>query len=199
MKQNKVLNTQPCHISVRIVLHSYCQGITFYSSLVHRNTKHQRSNIAFYNCKKTPNSHRYILVSLYCKIQNRNKLWLVLHVLTLLDLCMWETFPLTISLILPPGGILWEVVIWKRRQDKTWKRDLSWGKLQSSLSSCNRWSLSTASFSVKVNTSGIYKRRIAGAWAPLGYRLANKNDRGGLANFTVCANTDKEQELNTLE
>lgn len=30
MKQNKVLNAQHCLLSVRMVLQSYCQGITFY-------------------------------------------------------------------------------------------------------------------------------------------------------------------------
>lgn len=72
-----------------------------------------------------PNSHRYILISLYCKKGQRNKLGLVLQVLTLLDLCMCKPFPLTISLILPPGGILWEVIVWKKRKDNTWKGDLS--------------------------------------------------------------------------
>lgn len=63
------------------------------------------------------NKLRSIPISLYCKKGKRNKLGLVLQVLTLLDLCMCKPFPLTISLILPPGGILREASVWKRRQD----------------------------------------------------------------------------------
>lgn len=41
--------------------------------------------------------------------------------------------------------------------------------------------------------SWIHKTRVTGVRGPLGYRPTNKEDTRGLANFFLCASTDKEK------
>lgn len=41
--------------------------------------------------------------------------------------------------------------------------------------------------------SWVHKTRVAGVRGPLGYRPTNKEDTRGLANFFLCASTDKEK------